>query len=347
MAKVAIIVPVYNVEKYINECLVSLMCQSLADIEIICVDDCGNDKSMDIVQQLAKTDKRIKIIKNKQNSGLSVARNNGLAHTDAPYVMFCDSDDFFAPNMCEVMYSEMEKTGAELGIFGFEVGYEANFDKKDSDDKYFAVNHNGCVPISQQLQDTQAVCACGKIYRRSIIEEHDLTFPQGLRHEDEFWFPAYCSWVKNIVFVQERFYKYRRRAGSIMNNIFQKKAIHLDMIYIAIELFKYLKTHDKLEEKYNWFWGTKFFDMLGAALSYSGTKNSAAVYRVAHKFINENCDICKLDWRAQRKVQIMRNKTVHARRILGGVIRIKESENKKTVLFCGLPIWKQNFAEHK
>ena len=249
MPKVSVIVPIYNVEQYIRECITSLTCQTLQDIEIICVDDCGTDKSMGIVEQLAKTDERIKVIHNKQNSGLSESRNNGMKHATAPYIMFCDSDDFFAPNMCEVMYEGMENTGAELGIFGFEVIYEANFDRKDADDRYFAVRHQGCLPLTQEIQDAQPVCACGKIYRRSIIENNDMTFPKGLKHEDEFWFPAYCTWVKNILFVKDKFYKYRRRAGSIMNTVFQKKRLQLDLLLIAIEYFEYIKKHNQLDER--------------------------------------------------------------------------------------------------
>lgn len=343
MPKVAVIVPIYNVEQYVQECITSLTCQTLQDIEIICVDDCGTDKSMEIVERLAKTDERIKVIHNKQNSGLSESRNNGMKHATAPYIMFCDSDDFFAPNMCEVMYEGMENTGAELGIFGFEVIYEANFDKKDADDRYFAVRHQGCLPLTQEIQDAQPVCACGKIYRRSIIENNDMTFPKGLKHEDEFWFPAYCTWVKNILFVKDKFYKYRRRAGSIMNTVFQKKRLQLDLLLIAIEYFEYIKKHNQLDERLDWFWGNKFFDLLGGCIGYSGHKHSNECYRVAHEFIRKNCDLDKLGWVAQRKVQIIMNKTVRARRFCGGLIRKKENVHKKTIQVAGITIWRKKY----
>ena len=90
--KVSVIVPVYNVEKYIDKCLKSLVTQTLHDIEIICVDDCGADNSMTIVRKYADADNRIKIISNKHNLGLSASRNAGVARARADYIMFCDSE---------------------------------------------------------------------------------------------------------------------------------------------------------------------------------------------------------------------------------------------------------------
>ncbi len=93
--KVSIIIPVYNVEKYISQCLESAINQSLKDIEIIIVDDCGSDKSMDIAQEYAKNDNRIKIIKNRQNQGPFTSRNNAVLAANGEYLVFLDSDDFF------------------------------------------------------------------------------------------------------------------------------------------------------------------------------------------------------------------------------------------------------------
>lgn len=339
MPKVSVVVPIYNVEPYVQECINSLTAQTMQDIEIICVDDCGTDGSMKIVEDLAKNDKRIKIIRNKQNSGLSISRNNGIEYATAPYIIFCDSDDFFAPDMCEKMYYEMENTGAELGIFGFEIIYEADFNRKQADDNYFAVKYTGTHPATHDILDRHPVCACGKIYRRDIITEHGLEFPHGLRHEDEFWYPAYCTWVKNIVFVPNKFYKYRRRAGSIMNKTYSKKSLNLDPLYIAIEYFNYIKKHNQLEKHKNWFWGKMFFRLLGATLTYSGTRNYTACYNVANSFINENWDKTCTDFVALRRIAQIKNKTVHARKILGGIIRIKEDIKTKKIYFIGLPVW--------
>ena len=108
--KVSIIIPVYNVEKYISQCLDSAINQSLKDIEIIIVDDCGSDKSMDIAKEYAKNDSRIKIIKNSQNQGPFTSRNNAVLAANGEYLVFLDSDDFLDLRACEIAY-EASKDG--------------------------------------------------------------------------------------------------------------------------------------------------------------------------------------------------------------------------------------------
>ena len=103
--KVSIIIPVYNVEKYISQCLDSAINQSLKDIEIIIVDDCGSDKSIDIVKEYAKKDSRIKIIYNKQNQGPFVSRNNAAIKASGEYLLCLDSDDFLDLKACEMAYN--------------------------------------------------------------------------------------------------------------------------------------------------------------------------------------------------------------------------------------------------
>ncbi|MBR2164892.1 MAG: glycosyltransferase family 2 protein, partial [Campylobacter sp.] len=103
--KVSIIIPVYNVEKYISECLDSCINQTLQDIEIIIVDDCGSDKSIDIVKEYAKKDSRIKIIYNKQNQGPFVSRNNAAIKASGEYLLCLDSDDFLDLKACEIAYN--------------------------------------------------------------------------------------------------------------------------------------------------------------------------------------------------------------------------------------------------
>ncbi|MBR6611314.1 MAG: glycosyltransferase family 2 protein, partial [Campylobacter sp.] len=103
--KISIIIPVYNVEKYISQCLDSAINQSLKDIEIIIVDDCGSDKSIDIVKEYAKKDSRIKIIYNKQNQGPFVSRNNAAIKASGEYLLCLDSDDFLDLKACEITYN--------------------------------------------------------------------------------------------------------------------------------------------------------------------------------------------------------------------------------------------------
>ena len=104
--KISIIVPIFNVEKYLKQCLSSLQKQTLKEIEIICVEDKSTDKSLEILKSCQLFDDRIKIIQNSKNSGLSTSRNIGIDNSQAPYVMFLDSDDYLAEDACEKLYKQ-------------------------------------------------------------------------------------------------------------------------------------------------------------------------------------------------------------------------------------------------
>ena len=110
-SKISIIIPVYNVEKYISQCLDSAINQRLKDIEIIIVDDCGSDKSMDIAKEYAKNDSRIKIIKNRQNMGLFLTRCEGIKSATGEYILNLDSDDFLDLRACEIAYNAIKDGG--------------------------------------------------------------------------------------------------------------------------------------------------------------------------------------------------------------------------------------------
>ena len=116
--KISIIIPVYNVEKYISQCLDSAINQSLKDIEIIIVDDCGSDKSMDIAQEYAKNDSRIKIIKNSQNMGLFLTRCEGIKSATGEYILNLDSDDFLDLRACEIAYKATKDGYYDIVTFG-------------------------------------------------------------------------------------------------------------------------------------------------------------------------------------------------------------------------------------
>lgn len=347
MPKISVIVPIYNVEKYISTCLESLLKQTLSDIEIICVDDCGTDESMRIVKKIAKTDKRIKIIHNEQNSGLSESRNNGMRCATAPYIMFCDSDDWFAPDMCEKMYNAITCDNADLAICGTEVIYEADHDRKSSDDRYFAIQHGGTIDLTQDIQNKYSVCAWNKIYKREIINKYNVLFPRGLKYEDNYFYSAYCLWVEKVAFVGDKLYKYRRRAGSIMNNTYGNKVLNLDTIKIAIAWFKYATEHNKLNAKKNWFWGKFFYELVCNSLDYSSKDNHKKCYEMAQKFIRENLDITILDNRARRNIAQIMHRTIKPRRMLGGLIKIQTTPDETFLRVFGIKVVRARYDTYK
>ncbi|MDD7514021.1 MAG: glycosyltransferase family 2 protein [Campylobacter lanienae] len=137
--KISIIIPVYNVEKYISQCLDSAINQSLKDIEIIIVDDCGSDNSMDIAYEYAKNDNRIKIIKNSQNMGLFLTRCEGIKSATGEYILNLDSDDFLDLKACEIAYNAT-KNGyydvVKFSAYNYENGNATIFDKILENDSF-------------------------------------------------------------------------------------------------------------------------------------------------------------------------------------------------------------------
>ena len=102
--EISIIIPFYNVEEYLPQCLDSVLNQTMSNIEIILVDDCGTDKSTIIAEQYAQRDMRIKLVRHETNQGIAVARNSGVDHCTAPYIMFVDSDDYVEADYCEKLH---------------------------------------------------------------------------------------------------------------------------------------------------------------------------------------------------------------------------------------------------
>lgn len=117
MAKVSIIIPVYNTENYLKKCLDSVVNQTLEDIEIICINDGSTDRSLGILNDYAQKYSKIIVI-NQENKGVSEARNEGIEKASGEYIMFLDSDDYFQPQACETAYNSVNSSDYDLGIFG-------------------------------------------------------------------------------------------------------------------------------------------------------------------------------------------------------------------------------------
>ena len=195
MVKVSVIIPIYNVQEYIEECLVSAMRQTLQDIEIICVNDGTKDNSMDIVYKLAEEDERIIIIE-KENGGLSSARNAGLEKASGEYVYFLDSDDYIAENMLEYLYAECVQ--GDLDNIYFDA--ESFFENEELEKQYRHYKDyyrrpsmfNEIVSGPQLFADMEnkgffRPSACLQMPRRDLLLKHHIFFYDGIVHEDNLF----------------------------------------------------------------------------------------------------------------------------------------------------------------
>lgn len=340
--KVSVIVPVYNVEKYVGKCMESLVNQTLKDIEIICVDDCSTDGSLSIIESYAKKDKRIKIVKHKKNSGRSASRNTGIKSSQAPYIMCCDSDDFYSPTMCEELFNAIEKSGADIAMCGMNIIYETDQELKSSDDEYYKVKHTGTKPVTHSLTDSCDVSVCNKIFKRSIIDVYSIKFPNGLNYEDAYWFFVYMLWAKHATFVNKKLYNYIRHTGSIMNQTFKKCDMSgIDHLKIAFAIFDYMDEHNKYNENRDYFWKSIFIPYLNFARWHSSRVYQQQIYDMASDFVTKYYVPGRLDWYTERTLDMIKNKTLEkTKRYFFGLFKIKESIDKKTYYCLFLPIYR-------
>ena len=228
--KVSIIVPVYNIENYLRECLDSVVNQTLKEIEIICVNDGSTDNSPLILEEYAIIDDRIRII-NKENAGLAAARNTGMEYAKGEYIGFVDSDDYVDVSMFEKLYNNAKFHDSDIvmcPILVVNENYEELNNRRSGDIfpyydlDCFDEDFNDCVFDFKKTENfifKIAVSGFNKIYRTEFINKIDAKFPEGLIFEDgPFFYRAYLK-AKNCSLIRDYLYFYRvNRLGSIMSN---------------------------------------------------------------------------------------------------------------------------------
>ncbi|MBR0427515.1 MAG: glycosyltransferase [Clostridia bacterium] len=230
MTKVSVIVPVYNVEKFIDKCLKSLVNQTLQDIEIIIVNDGTQDKSIDITEKyVTKYYSKVKYYE-KKNGGLSSARNYGLEYATGEYVAFLDSDDYVEKNMYEEMYNLAKKENADMVecdfIWEWKYGKKI-FDKRRNYKikKSNNTNESDSVTIDivkKKMMKKPRVVAWNKIYKRDILNKTKTRFPEGLIYEDLEFFYKLLPYLNKISYINKYFVHYTQRDDSISNTQTEK-----------------------------------------------------------------------------------------------------------------------------
>lgn len=225
---VSMIVPIYKVEKYLGQCIESLLAQTYHNLQIILVDDGSPDRSGEICEEYAKKDERILVI-HKENGGLSDARNAGIERADGEWLCFIDSDDFIAPDMVERLYQLVKEHRAKLAWCAVEeveeeAEYASAMREKDREKEKITVY----TPVEAEKQfytmnKQQCLITCNKLFHRSLYET--VRFPKGKLYEDGFTIYRTIYIAEKVVTTSRPLYYYRQRRGSIM-------ADHGDRIYL-------------------------------------------------------------------------------------------------------------------
>ncbi len=223
MPIISIIIPVFNAERYIDECIKSLLEQNLKDIELIFVNDGSTDNSKSKIEKYLSTDDRI-VLLNQDNKGVSVARNNGIAISKGNYVGFVDADDFVEKDFYEKLIASSQQCDIVSSDFivyqdGQILISKTVFLPNKVYNKMFIQNQ--IIPFCIKSDDLNS--SCNKIFKRELIFDNNLQFPVGVTHGEDAYFNLKAfNACKSLIFIDYAGYHYREVEGSASRNIFEK-----------------------------------------------------------------------------------------------------------------------------
>lgn len=248
MIKVSVIVPVYNVENYLKQCLESIVQQTLKDIEIIVVNDGSTDNSLDIINEFAGIHSNIKVL-NKENGGLSSARNYGMGRANGEFISFIDSDDFIDNNMLEDLYLLVKENSADMAITKIKL-YENSTVTKVIPKGIYKDNYKltGEEALGEFLRNNITGHAWNKIYKRELFTENNISYPEGLLYEDIPTTVQLLAKSNKVVFTNNAYYYYRQREGAITKKISYKAVKdHFSVIQFIDEYMMIFKSNSELQ----------------------------------------------------------------------------------------------------
>lgn len=244
MTKMSLIIPVYNVENYLRECLDSCINQTLKDIEIICVNDCSPDDSASILEEYAMKDSRIRIVTHKENKGLGGARNTGVENASGEYIWFIDSDDFIALDACEFIFNNSIKyKSPDMIIIGFS-RFNNRLNNFEGDVLYedFPKEQYFSSELITNAIKLNCISACFKICKRNLYK--DFRFLENMQAEDIPTFYLFFL-IKNFLIINKPFYKYRiLRDGSIVTTT--SINMHYGVLFNTYHLYKLMDSDSNI-----------------------------------------------------------------------------------------------------
>lgn len=289
--KISIIVPVYNVENYVEECIMSILKQTYKNIEIILVNDGSTDSSYDICSQYAKIDKRIKLY-TKKNGGLSDARNYGVKHATGNYIFFLDSDDLIQEDALELMVNELQ-TEKSIVVCNFENFVdEYNYSSTKNVSKFTPVKY-----FEEILKLNTSTYACGVLMPRSFIK-NDL-FIKGRYFEDLSSMYKIFSQCDTIYKIDCGLYKYRTNPNSIVHTVNQKKVN--DYQTSAYEMIDFINDKYKISKK---ILNTYKCEILRSCYIMTGEDK----YLEEAKRLSKNVSFEGLSFKNKLKIYLLRSK---------------------------------------
>ena len=232
--KFSVVIPVYNVEHYLEDCLASVLDQTFEDWEAVCVNDGSTDGSAAVLDQYAQRDSRFVILA-QPNGGLSAARNTGINAARGEYVLFLDGDDWLGPNALRTIAEALN--GEDMLCFSGRRFFEEANTFNPADPLTEKTYETGMAYYNENAllhRDFAFVCVVLRAYRRDFLLKNNLQFKEGIYHEDNLFTPITCYYAQKVRVINACLYDYRVRANSITDGNLPKRLV--DMMGIANEL---------------------------------------------------------------------------------------------------------------
>jgi glycosyltransferase involved in cell wall biosynthesis len=242
MPRISVIVPVYNVEKYLSQCLTSILSQSFDDFEVICIDDCSIDGSCEVLEDFRRNDGRIRLVKNKKNMGTGAVRNIGIRIAASPFLAFVDSDDYIDKDMLKSL--EEAAGGPDVDVVA--AGYRSvsssnviNWESVPQDGKIIV--HNAMNSVIRKTPPH----FWDKLWRRTLFVDNFIFCPEHLITEDlPAVLPAFMK-ARKAVFIREAFYNYRQHGGKSSEVNFD----HIIHLLIGLDVVKDFLIREKIWDR--------------------------------------------------------------------------------------------------
>jgi glycosyltransferase involved in cell wall biosynthesis len=245
---ISVIIPIYNDQDFLETTLTSVLSQTYKDFEVICVDDGSTDFSLQMATEIAKVDSRLKVF-SKKNGGVSSARNLGLKVAQGEFIFFMDGDDNLPPDALRTLLSLIKKDESDAAVGQIAISYEAHEELKESDLSYYKIERAGVFDVSDHLIDSFHSSSCGILFRKRLIENHNLSYPEGLHYEDAYWHWVYFSKCKKVSFTKEVVYNYVRHSSSIMSSTFEgKESLAIQHLFIGEEILTFWQKEGELNQ---------------------------------------------------------------------------------------------------
>ena len=251
-----IAVAVYNTGKYLRECMDSVVNQTYPNLEIICVNDCSTDNSLEILEEYAAKDTRIKIITNERNLGLGIVRNIGMDAAHGEYILFIDSDDWLDLTACEKLISKAKENDSDV-VFYF--AYQVDGDKKEGWKKFSDVSY----PLN--LKDRKALLreihaqTWSRLLKLEFLRKREIRFPNFCWGEDQKLHWMVCLLAEKVAFESEYLYYYRKRKGQLTRCTDRRRMLIVDVFDDLEEYLRGKKIYSSykkefLKKKYQHYW---------------------------------------------------------------------------------------------